>query len=188
MGLKLFLSQKLTSWEKNLQEVLETPVVLDHQQLAPQFQATTDIGKLCDTLQFLPENVTDRMVHVFSRITPYFDSGVLLYQVGVEDEKVELWSPGAAFNQGKYHALPIELLDLRLRLPRLNFLELRKTSAHNILQQLPMPEIGDSVDTTAFAFKVDVDFIYLLFTEMPEPWLRQHMENIYRVLCQGLAR
>ncbi len=184
-----FVRRRLNSWQKGLEIVLEQDPNLDHKKPVSIFEATTDVLHLEETLRFLPNsNTSDRMIHMFSRMTSYFESGVLLYKHSTEVSQQEIWSPGAVFFKGQYYPLAPEHLQLRLQLPALNFLELRKTSPYAILQQLHLTEISDSADASAFAFKADMDFLFLVFSELPEPWLRTHIENIFNILKETISR
>ncbi len=173
--------QRLNSWSKGLQTVLEQDATLDHKKPVPVFEATTDISHWRETLRFLPADKADGLIHIFSRLAPYFESGILLYKHSAESTQ-EFWSPGAVFFHGQYYPLAPEHLQLRLQLPHLDFLQLRKTSPYALLQQLKLSEISDSTDASAFAFRANEDFLFLVFSELPEPWLRTHIENIFNIL------
>ena len=183
-----FVRQRLNSWQRGLESVLEQHPELDHHKPVIAFESTTDISHLEDTLRFLPtNNSSDRLIHLFSRLAPYFESGILFYKHSDDlSQSQEIWSPGAVFYRGQYYPLAAEHLDLRLHLPILNLMAVRKTSPYSILQQMQLLEICDSSEASAFAFKANQDFLFLVFSELPEPWLRTHVENIFSILRHTL--
>ncbi len=186
--------------QKNLETVLEKDVWLDHQNPVPEFVAMTDVSHLEDTLEFLPvSSVEDRVVHLFSRLAPYFTSGVLLYK---QDEKMdndsgplkkvmEIWRPQAIFNKGQFYASMVSqgkpYEPVFLKLPFFPLLELRRTSPHTMLRQLHLQEFFDSPDSSAFAFKATEYFGFLVFSELPEPWLRTHIQNVFKIVAEALG-
>ena len=158
----------------------------DHNELPPAFEASTDLSHLEETLRYLPIQFPDRFIHLFSRLSPYFDSGVLLYLQEPALEYSESWAPGAVFAQGQYVPLTQAHLQNRLKLPALELFELKHSSPYALLRQLQLEEISDSTDARAFAFKAHPDFLFLVFSKLPEPWLRTHVENIFKIITRDL--
>ena len=174
---------QITSWQNSLESVLEKnpSLVPKTSKIASSFEVSTNLHELQDTLAFLPHQAPNYLVTVFSRLSPYFESGILLGKTSFDQKtKIESWSAGVVFYQGKYHPLPKD--NQQLNLPYLCELELRKTTPYAVLQPLQLTEICDGSDEAAFVFKASPDLIYLLFSKLPEPWLRHHVEATHALL------
>lgn len=171
------ITSHVQAFEKQLTHLLEKE---DWHQPQPEFafEVKTDLTDI-DTLKIgLPEDTTKRLSILFSRLNPYFDSGLLFSLKKVDSQfKKEEWSMIAGFHQGVYHPLDLVRKNNSLVLPYLQEYEIKKCSSEKILRQLDLSQFASS-DTQAIILKPQHPFLYILFTSLPEPWLKRQVSTV----------
>jgi hypothetical protein len=163
------------TWEQNPSEKLKK----NH------FEISTDLDLIKNISFSLPEKSDERIIILFSRLTSFFDSGVLLYrkQVSVSSES---WVPGSAFQLGEYHPVLDGLLNKQLHLPSMASGELRKTAPYTLLAPLELTALCDETDACGFVIKPHDKFLILLFSKLPEPWLRRQIEVTHKLIAESM--
>jgi len=171
---------------QNLHQDLESLLDLDHwspKEKKPLFEIQTDLSEIL-SLRFQIEKKEDLVITLFSRLSPFFDAGLLLYRKATSS-KTETWVNGAAFYEGVYFQIPDEVINKNLVLPTLKKYELKKCAPYQILSPLGLTDLSDHSDSNAFVLKVHDDLTMVLMTKLPEPWLRLHVEKIYHSFIEA---
>lgn len=65
-----FVKRHFSSWQSGLETILEQEPSLNLEKLSLSFETSTDISHLESTLDFLPLDEADRIIHIFSRLSP----------------------------------------------------------------------------------------------------------------------
>lgn len=183
------LSHRINTQVQNLQENLESLLDLDQWSPPPQkkqFEIKTNLQEL-KNIKLQAKQADDLFISLFSQLTPYFESGLLLYRKRTDGKK-ETWVHGAAFHEGVYFHIPEEFANLSLELPVVKKLELKKCAPYQLLSPLGLTELCDHSDSSAFVCKVHDLFTMILMTKLPEPWLRLHMESIHQFIEKTLQQ
>jgi hypothetical protein len=169
------LARYLGGIQKNLENLLTEE---QWQERDRHFQIETSLQDLQHLSLGLPDKLDDRVIIVFSRLISFFNAGILLYRKQA-DRKNETWIPGVAFSEGSYCPLPDDSLKQMISLPRLSCGEIKKASPYLILQPLKLNHLSDGSESSALIFKVSEHFLYTLYSQLPEPWLRTQVETIF---------
>jgi hypothetical protein len=164
-----------TEIQKNLETLLEDD---RWKKTDGDFQIETNLQVLDRLSIGLPEKPEERAVIVFSRLLPFFNAGLLFYRKSLTRQS-ECWVPGAAFQNGRYSHLPEKVERQQLHLPKIALGEIKKTSPYLILAPIQMDHLSDTADSAAFVFKVHDQFLYTVYSELPEPWLRRQIETVF---------
>lgn len=177
------LVSKISIFQKRLQSFLENdfdPNSEEHERIRQEFESSKDEALVRGISQGLPEDHVDRAIVVFSRLAMVFDSGVLL-----ENHDGE-WKAQAAFNKGVTELLK-NPAKTTLKIPATNLMSVLKTDSYSMLHKLNLHELDPENKTTCLLVKVTPDFAFLLFSSLPDLWLKEHTENVRRALINGFA-
>lgn len=181
------LASKISHFQKRLQSVLENdfdPKSEEHESLRKIFESSRDSALVRGLSQGLPEDHIDRTIVVFSRLAMLFDAGILL-----ENHDSE-WKAQACFHKGVTELLknpPKANLKNTVKIPAINLMTILKTDAHAMLQKMNLQHLDAENKTACFLIKVSPDFALLLFSSLPDLWLKEHLENVRRALINGFA-
>lgn len=177
-------------WQKNLESLLEANVSMRSPTLPEvvhQFEPSTDLSHLKVMLQMLPKDRMDCLVTLFSRMSVYFHSGLLLNIAQLGNDARETWVPSSAFKNGEYFEIPTDLQSAALSLPVVKFGEIRKSSPYCLLSPLQLESLCDAPEASAFCLRAADDYLFMFFTTLPEPWLRTHVEAIHQQILSVVA-
>ncbi|QDK37025.1 GTP cyclohydrolase [Bdellovibrio sp. NC01] len=177
------LVSKISIFQKRLQSFLENdfdPNSEEHERIRQEFESSKDEALVRGISQGLPEDHVDRAIVVFSRLAMVFDSGVLL-----ENHDGE-WKAQAAFSKGVTELLKNPAKST-LKIPAANLMTVLKTDSFSMLQKLNLHDLDPENKTTCLLIKVTPDFAFLLFSSLPDLWLKEHTENVRRALINGFA-
>ncbi len=176
------LQRRLTKLEQKIESVL----VMDlgnkqNQSGTAHFEASHD-SKLIRTLsRELPEDQEDRTIILFSRLSIFFDVGILL-----EKEKAN-WKAQAYFAEGHMNALIDQAMEVKGG-PQITPLQIVKAPATPFLKQLGIDQkIRASGDLTAFLIRPQSQVSFLLMTRLAGPWLKNHMNEIHQEILKAFA-
>lgn len=163
--------------KNNVQKLLEE----DTWKAVPKdyFEIKTDLTELNQIANNLPLTFLERSITFFSRLNPYFYSGLFLYS----KEKTqfnEVWIPCSAFKEGLY--FPIPQVQETLQLPKLKINSIKKTSPFLFLNSLNLTPLCDLPDSSAFLIKISPHVAFVFFSNLPEPWSKIHVEKIFALI------
>lgn len=177
------LVSKISLFQKRLQSFLENdfdPKADENKAAQEVFEASRDLALVRGLSQGLPDDHIDRAIVVFSRLALHFDAGVLL------ENHDGIWKAQASFNRG----IP-ELLKnpakLSMSLPAVNMLTVLKTEARPMLEKLHLQHLDPQDRTDCLLIKATPDFAFLLFSTLPDIWLKDHIEHVRTALVNGFA-
>jgi hypothetical protein len=169
---RLFMNQ-VQILQKQLENLLEKEP-LSKTSLAERkpFYPQTDLGHL-DTLSFgLPSELEARCVMIFSRIAPYFDSG-LLFQ-----HQAQGWRAVCGFDFGDYFPLKGIEIEIPFKFPEMTLIEVRKVQSPEIFAHLMDLRVLRSDRGQALIFKPHPGYIFMVTSTLGDPWLKPHIERI----------
>lgn len=177
------LVSKISKLQKRLEAVLENDFETTHdenERVQKTFEASQDEALIRGISIGLPEDHIDRAVVLFSRLGMFFDSGVLL------ENNDGQWKAQACFHRGVTQLLKAQHKSL-LRLPHVSLLTVLKTDPQPLLKKLNLQHLDPENKTSCLLIKASHDFSFLLFSTLPDMWLKTHIENIRKALINGFA-
>ncbi|MBX3041288.1 MAG: GTP cyclohydrolase, partial [Bdellovibrionaceae bacterium] len=137
---------------------------------APPFEASRDPALIDGLSLGLPDDHIDKAVILFSRLALLFDGGLLLENLDGR------WTPRAIFREGTAHHLRQESKD-SVALPEMNSLAVLKTEGPALMKKLGIDGKSISLSDAAYIVRPVPDFAYVLFSSLPDLWLKGHLEK-----------
>ena len=160
-------------WIHQVREQLEN--LLDQNasfhETSPRTYSTQPVSALATAFEDLPGFISRRVPVIFSRLAPFYHSGLLLIY------KEERWYLQGAFQQGLYYPLPHMISNPEVTMPQISVGDIKRTSANAILEKLKLNDFLNREDCTALAYRPHHDYLFLLFSELPDLWLKDLAEN-----------
>lgn len=169
----------LSNAKKNLENILDQ----DSWAGGESFELSQDYISLQNSLKSLPKDRSEKIMTVFGNLNPYFSSGLFLYRKNINSHE---WNLGSAFRNGKFRSLDSVLSQSSSKFPNMKNGTLIKTTPYQILKPLGLCSWCDGTDSSAFVLKFDDSFVGVFFLDLPEPWLRLHIEKIYNTVANVL--
>lgn len=173
---------KITKLQKRFESFLENDFenkVEDTERQA-SFEASRDLSLVRGISQGLPEDHIDRAIVVFSRLAMLFDTGILL------ENNDGQWKAQAFFHKGSSQLLKNNVRSV-VKIPELTLMSVLKTDSAAILENLNLKQLDPGNKYTCLLIKVTPDFSFILFSSMPDLWLKDHIANVRRALINGFA-
>lgn len=170
----------------HLQKRIES--ILDHDHDVPNeevllakkhFEALTDPRLLRGLAESLPQDNTDKAVILFSRLALYFDAGIFL-----EADK-NLWEPQAHFHRGQVNVLKGPQ-KMKISLPKTDLMSVLRTDAKPVLQKLNLQGLDMEQKTICLFLRPGTDFSFLLFSSLPDLWLKEHIRLVTEAIHRGI--
>jgi hypothetical protein len=176
MELTQFLLQQAQILQKQLQTLLEKsePLLASGQIDTPppsQFEVTTDLSQLDSIGEFLPQDLDSRVPLLFTRLHPYFDGGVLFQRVQ------NSWRPQWAFQRGFCFQLSHEENKMEFEFPALAMTEVKRARSQAVINDLGLEEQFNSEKIQALVFSPHPDYLFLVLSELAEPWLKLQVDR-----------
>jgi hypothetical protein len=175
---------KLTHIQKRLESVLDNEFEnINHREIEEtrqNFEANRDPSVVRGLAQALPDDHIDRAVVMFSRLAMCFESGVLL------ENHDGQWKAQAYFHKGITELFKTAHKTV-LPMPVASCLTVLKTRSHPLLQKLNLEHLDPEKRTQALMIKVTHDYAFVLFSVLPDIWLKDHADNIRGALINGFA-
>lgn len=172
----------ITHLQKRLESILDN----DHEQpnaevvLAKKnFEALTDPRLLRGLAESLPHDSADKAVILFSRLALYFDAGVFLELDG------SLWEPQAHFHKGQVGVLKPHQKK-QISLPQVELMTILRTDAKPVLAKLHLQNLDHDQKTICLLLRPAQDYAFLLFSSLPDLWLRDHTKHVVEAIHHGL--
>ncbi len=170
----------------HLQKRIES--ILDHDLETPSeevllakknFEVLTDRRLLRGLAESLPNDNTDKAVILFSRLALYFDAGVFL-----EADK-GYWEPQAQFHRGQVGVLKPPQKK-KISLPKSDLMSVLRTDAKPLLQKMDLKNLDSENRTACLFIRPGTDFAFLLFSSLPDLWLKDHIRAVTEAIQRGI--
>ena len=180
MDLTQFLLKQAEIIQKQLQGLLEKTEEAK-QENAAVFSASTDLQGISDIGIGLPSDLPLRTRILFARLHPYFEAGVL-FQKQNED-----WHPQEAFQRGFCFELTAKEKLLAFEFPEMSLVEVKVARSQSVIHDLGLEEYLNNNKITALAFNPHPDFLFLILSELADPWLKTQVETVQNQVLQLLV-
>lgn len=176
------LVSKFTQLQKRFESLLEEDIDKKHEESKsiPPFEASRDTSLVRGVSLGLPDNHVDRAIIVFSRLALLFDIGALL------ENHDGVWKAQAQFDKGHSRLIKVHQ-QVQVHLPQMTLLSVLKTGSREMLEKLQMSHFDPQERTSCLLLKVSPDFAFILFSKLPDIWLKEHIENVRRELLNGFS-
>lgn len=177
------LVSKLTKVQRRIEAVLDNDFenkVEEQERQQGAFEASRDISLVRGLSQALPEDHIDRAIVVFSRLALLFDGGVLL------ENNDGQWRAQASFYKGATQLVKNNNKAV-ISIPQAPLMSVLKTDSRSMLEKLQMSSLDARNEASCLLVKVSPDFAFLLLSNLPDLWLKDHVENVRRALINGFA-
>ncbi|MBO9668872.1 MAG: GTP cyclohydrolase [Bdellovibrio sp.] len=177
------LVSKISTFQKRLQSFLENdfdPNSEEHERVQKEFEASRDESLVRGLSQGLPEDHIDRAIVAFSRLAMLFEAGILL------ENNDGVWVAQASFHKGVTELFK-GATKTTLSIPSTNMMSWLKTDAASVLRKTNLTHLDPENKTSCLLIKITPDFAVLLFSTLPDIWLKDHSENVRRALINGFA-
>ncbi len=178
-----FLSDRASRLEKHLEKWLSQDANMLSTEPSPKtqlaYEAQTDTSYLEKLSHDLPEEELDRVVIVFSRLSIYFEAGLLFEKAAID------WLSRFRFEKGEFR---LTELPTYLQIPDIKSMQVLKTSPKPILAEVQLSKnIERPEDLTVLLMRPTEEYCFLLFSRLPDLWLKEHMQKISHHINLSLA-
>lgn len=167
-------AQKMQSY---LQKLLEhdglKPIKNRSEISSGPFEAKSDLTQLDDVGMGLPMKLHDRAQGLFSRLSPYFESGMLFH---INSKKN--WKPQAAFQDGDFYPLVADDLQIDFSFPEMTLIEILRLKESPTQKTLIKIGLITDPKMQVLAFKPHPEYVFLMTSQLPDVWLKNHSEKI----------
>ncbi len=170
MELTQFLLQQAQALQKQLHQLLEKADSTMPTVDLP-FEVTTDLSKINQIGEFLPQDLSSRVPIVFTRLHPYFDAGVLFKARG------NSWCPQWAFQKGSCFQLSKQETEIEFEFPELKLTEVKRAKSQAVINDLGLEEYLNNDKISALVFRPHPDFLFLVLSELADPWLKLQIDK-----------
>lgn len=177
------LVSKITNLQKRLESLLDNDFDVESegsQKEGRAFEVSRDLSLVRGISTALPDDHIDRAIVAFSRLSMFFDAGVIL------ENNDSQWKAQAYFFEGSTHLLKNDAKSA-FKIPQMTLLSVLKTDSKTVLTKLNLQQLDPNNKTTCLLIKVTHDFAFVLFSSMPDIWLKDHVEQIRTALINGFA-
>jgi len=140
---------------------------------AGPFEAKTDLTQLDDVGMGLPNKLHERTQALFSRLSPYFESGMLFH---INSKKN--WKPQAAFQDGDFYPLVSDDLQTDFSFPEMTLVEILRLKESPTQKTLIKIGLISDPQMQVLAFKPHPEYVFLVCSQLPDVWLKKHSEKI----------
>lgn len=184
---KIFMDQ-VQNLQKQISDLLEKEPLQKNKQPEKSFTASNDLSQIEGIRIALPVPLQARVETLFARLSPYFDAGLLfLRQPTIQNHDgasstVDNWVTLAAFDQGELYALRDIDLQIAFRFPQLTLVEVQKVHSKNLFDQLQQIRVAKTPSSQVLIFRPHPEFIFLISSDLPDLWLKPHVEKIQKEL------
>jgi len=172
----------ITHLQKRIESILDHDLEVPSEevlQAKKNFEALTDPRLLRGLSESLPNDNTDKAVILFSRLALYFDAGVFL------EADQNLWEPQAQFHRGHISVLK-GTQKKKISLPKVNLMSVLRTDAKPLLQKMKLQALDSENKTACLFIRPGTDFAFLLFSSLPDLWLKDHIRTVTEAIHRGI--
>lgn len=178
---RLFFNQ-VQVLQKQLENLLEKEPLNDKKPPEKKvFQAQTDLSHIDLLGVGLAKDLQTRVPSLFSKLSPYFDSGLLFKDVQGQFKAI------GGFDQGEYFPLKGVEIDIPFKFPDMSLVEVRKVHSPEIFSHLMDLQVIRSEKGQALIFKPHPEYIFLVTSTLGDPWLKPHIERIQKEVLMLLG-
>lgn len=181
MGFPDYIRKKAFDLKTHLQKSVQT--LLEKKELPPAkediFEVEVNLSGIEDLRFGLPLTYPKRVDSLFSKLSPYFDGGVLF------NKNAATWSPIRSFFKGR--AVPLTSVEKKLQFefPVLTLTEIKKASHQKVLQDLGIDL--QTLNTDAFLMHPHPDYMILVLSSMTDPWRKLHIEKLQTQILMAVS-
>lgn len=147
---------------------------------AKGFTAQGGLDKVEKLSDFHPQD-PQLPVRVLERLTPFFDSGLLL-QRGLSPETANWWITDVFWKGNTFHLDLKDQVRANHMVPEITPLQVHRASALKLLQHLKMDFLCPSPDADGFLLKPTPTCAFVLFSNKAAPWTIDHITHAHRLL------
>lgn len=172
----------ITHLQKRIESILDHDLDVPNDEVLlakKNFEVLTDPRLLRGLSESLPSDSTDKAVILFSRLALYFDAGVFLEADGAK------WEPQAHFHRGHVSVLKGPQKKT-ISLPQTNLMSVLRTEAAPLLQKMNLVSLDPDGRTVCLFLRPGKDFAFLLFSSLPDLWLKDHMRSVSEAIQRGI--
>jgi hypothetical protein len=172
----------ITHLQKRIESILDNDLDIPNEEILQakkNFEALTDPRLLRGLSESLPQNSTDKAVILFSRLALYFEAGVFL------EADSTAWEPQAHFHRGHVGVLKGPQKK-KISLPQIGLMSVLRTDAKPVLQKLNLQNLDAENKTVCLFLRPAQDFSFLLFSSLPDLWLKEHTRLVIEAIQRGL--
>lgn len=172
----------ITHLQKRIESILDHDLEVPNEEVLlakKNFEVLTDPRLLRGLSESLPADNTDKAVILFSRLALYFDAGVFLEADG------KMWDPQAHFHRGHVSVLKGPQKK-KISLPQTNLMSVLRTDAQPLLQKMNLLLLDPDQRTVCLFLRPGKDFAFLLFSSLPDLWLKDHMRSVTEAIHRGI--
>lgn len=155
----------------------------EKEETRKSFEASRDTTLVRGISTGLPDDHIDRIVMLFSKMSLFFEAGVMI------ENQDGLWTAQATFERGVIETIDTKNTQTKnsMRMPHVEILTVLKTNAGPILEKLKLKQLDPKHQLQCLLIKISSDFSFLLLSTLPDLWLKEHIENIRQALQNGIA-
>lgn len=153
---------------------------IEKKKIQEQFEIDRTPQSIKNLSVGLPDQHIDKAVALFQRLSSHFEAGLFFEN---SDGQYRLH---ATFESGIVSPVQIDPRPL-FELPQLQMLEVLQTPAEHILERIPKGLLFKRKEARAFLLKLSSDFSLVLISELPDPWMKEHLENVVQSLALAMG-
>jgi hypothetical protein len=179
---RLFFNQ-VQILQKQLENLLEKEPLRETKAPVAEksFHVQTDLTQVDSMGVGLSNLLSERAPMLFSKLSVYFDSGLLFQRAGNE------WKATAGFDHGEFFPLKGVEIQVPFKFPDMTLIEVRRVHSREIFSQLMDLQVLRSEKGQALIFKPHPDYIFMVTSTLADPWLKPHVERIQREILMLLG-
>ncbi len=176
------IASKLNQLQRRFESLLEEDLDKKNEEIKmdASFEASREIALVRGISLGLPDNHVDRAIIVFSRLALLFDIGVLL------ENHDGIWRAQAQFDKGQSRLIKLHQ-QTQVHLPPMTLLSVLKTGSREMLEKLGLTGLDPQERTSCLLLRVSPDFAFILFSKLPDIWLKDHIENVRKEVLNGFS-
>lgn len=147
---------------------------------AANFVPQTGLDQIEDLVEPAPQ--VQLPAHVLDRLTPFFDSGLMLTAAGPRWKVTDVFWRGSVF-----HLEPDEQCFADQLAQEITPLQVQKAPALRILKSLQMEFLAPSPDSDGYLLRPAPQLSYVLFSNLAHPWARDHVSHAHRLINKAFV-
>lgn len=155
------------------EKILDSQPKKTEKQKTKPFESSQDPSLIKGLSYGLPEDHTDKLVVVFSKLSLFFDAGIYLENTDHQ------WRSVAYFHEGQVFSLNSEQCHT-LKVPHTSLFSVLACKSNSVLKSLHLEKLDPENKSQCLLVKPTNDCAYLLFSKLPDLWLKSHIEKVIK--------
>lgn len=168
------LFEKVEDLHQTIDQVLTGEKNLDQ----PNFEICTDFKPLEDLPSLAPDDEEDKALFVLDNLAPYFRFGMM-----IQGNK-KLSTQFFFFHGHKYQVPPTDII---LKLPKSGPLKVSRVRSKKIKESLRLNFLSSADDSYCYCFSPCPDYTYIFELDIPEVWMKDHIQKIHSFIFRSFA-